>query len=66
MKFLDTNEDRENSEKGISIIDSIVGMSNQLGLPIIVEGVERLDQVEVLTKLGCVYAQGYYYYKPKG
>ena len=64
MKFLDTNEDRENSEKGISIIDSIVGMSNQLGLPIIVEGVERLDQVEVLTKLGCVYAQGYYYYKP--
>lgn len=64
MKFLDTNEDRENNEKGISIIDSIVGMSNQLGLPIIVEGVERLDQVEVLTKLGCVYAQGYYYYKP--
>ena len=64
MKFLDTNEDRENKEKGISIIDSIVGMSNQLGLPIIVEGVERLDQVEVLTKLGCVYAQGYYYYKP--
>ncbi len=64
MKFLDTNEDRENNEKGISIIDSIVGMSNQLGLPIIVEGVERLAQVEVLTKLGCVYAQGYYYYKP--
>lgn len=64
MKFLDTTEDREHNEKGISIIDSIVGMSNQLGLPIIVEGVERLDQVEVLTKLGCVYAQGYYYYKP--
>ena len=64
MKFLDTNEDRENNEKGISIIDSIVGMSNQLGLPMIVEGVERLDQVEMLTKLGCVYAQGFYYYKP--
>ncbi len=61
MKFLDL-DGTEN--KGISILDSIVGMANQMDLPIVVEGVENREQEKMLTRLGCIYAQGFFYYKP--
>ena len=54
------NED----EKGLHILESVVNMTKQLSLPIIVEGVEEEKQVKFLTGLGCRYIQGYYFYKP--
>lgn len=62
MKFLKIGEEEE--EKGINILESIVNMSKQMGLPIIVEGVETKKQEEFLNGMGCRYTQGYYYYKP--
>ncbi|MBR1479142.1 MAG: EAL domain-containing protein [Lachnospiraceae bacterium] len=62
MKFL--RIDYENKDKGISILESMVNMAVQLMLPIVVEGVETQDQVKFLTEMGCLYAQGYYYYRP--
>lgn len=62
MKFLDIS--REGEEKGLKILDSVVDMANQMGTPIIVEGVEKKEQAVMLTQIGCVYAQGFYYYKP--
>lgn len=62
MKFLDISE--TNTAKGIGILESVVNMSRQLGLPIIVEGVETKGQEEFLSGMGCRYTQGFYYYKP--
>ncbi len=62
MRFLEINEEEE--QKGIGILESIVNMARLMGLPIIVEGVETLQQENVLRSMGCRYTQGYYYYKP--
>lgn len=52
------------SKKGISIVESIMGMTKALDLPVIVEGVETEEQITFLRNLGCRYAQGYYFYRP--
>lgn len=62
MKFLGSSDDNE--EKSFSIIESILEMSRQLGIPAIIEGVESAKQISVLESLGCEFAQGYFYYKP--
>lgn len=62
MHFLES-EDRE-EKKGEHILESVVSMSRQLGLPFIVEGIENERQGEFLNRLGCRYVQGYYYYRP--
>ncbi|MBQ4255664.1 MAG: GGDEF domain-containing protein, partial [Bacilli bacterium] len=51
-------------DRGISIIESVVNMSRNIALPIIVEGVETKSQSDFLQSLGCHYAQGYYFYRP--
>ena len=62
MRFLEINEQEE--EKGIGILDSVINMAKQMRVPIVVEGVENQKQENHLLKMGCRYAQGYYYYKP--
>lgn len=62
MRFLDMDELEE--RKGVSILESIVNMARQMGLPVIVEGVETLKQENILRSMGCRYTQGYYYCKP--
>ena len=54
----------EDYEKAIHILESVVNMAKTIGLPIIVEGVEKKDQVDFIESLGCRYIQGYYFYKP--
>ena len=51
-------------EKTIHIIETVVNMTKQIAVPLIVEGVETKEQIEFLDGLGCEYVQGYYYYKP--
>ena len=63
MRFLEIKEETE-EQKGIGILESIVNMARLMGLPIIVEGVETLQQENILRDMGCRYTQGYYYYKP--
>lgn len=62
MRFLDIDEQEE--EKGIGILESVVNMARQMGLPIVVEGVETQKQEKFLVELGCRYTQGFYYYRP--
>lgn len=61
MKFL---ADSEKSEKGGTIISSMVRMAKWLSLPVIAEGVETLKQADFLKSIGCDYIQGYFYSKP--
>ena len=62
MRFLDIQEGQ--ADKGIGILESVVNMSRQMGVPIIVEGVETKQQEDYLLGMGCRYTQGFYYYKP--
>lgn len=62
MKFVDLNAD--NAAKGLKIIESVIGMAYQLRLSIIAEGAQTAEQVSKLRELGCMYIQGYYFYRP--
>ncbi len=42
-----------------AIVDSTVLMAHRMGLRVIAEGVEDLDQLDFLRQVGCDYAQGY-------
>ena len=61
-QFLDSPENTE--RKGINILESVVNMTRNLAMPIIVEGVETDEQARFLGDLGCRYAQGYYFSRP--
>lgn len=62
MKFVDLNAD--NAAKGLKIIESVTDMAYQLRLSIIAEGAQTAEQVSKLRELGCMYIQGYYFYRP--
>jgi len=48
-----------------TIIKAIVTCAHEMGIKVICEGVEKEEQVEFLCAIGCDYAQGYYFGKPK-
>lgn len=52
------------STRGRKIIEHTISMSQDIGLDIIAEGVETLEQAEFLSECGCDSAQGFYYSKP--
>ena len=61
-KFLDMNENSQN--RGMGILETIVRMARLMQLRVIAEGVEKKEQVDFLRNVGCIYGQGYYYYRP--
>ncbi len=46
------------------IVRAIITLGRNLGLKVIAEGVETIDQIKKLKDLGCEYAQGYYFSVP--
>ena len=55
--FVATISPRDDSDD--TIVRSAVALAHGLGLTVIAEGIERLDQLERLRSLGCEYGQGY-------
>ncbi len=47
------------------IVSTVVGLAGALGLVAIAEGVETAAQVEELRRIGCRYAQGFYFARPQ-
>ena len=47
-----------------TIVTSIVGLAQNLGLRVIAEGIENAEQLHALTELGCEYGQGYHFARP--
>ena len=47
-----------------AIIKTIISMGHTLGLRICAEGIETVEQKEILKGLGCDSGQGYLFYKP--
>jgi len=50
--------------EGMEIARTILPMANNLRLDVVAEGVETVQQVAMLRKLHCKYAQGFYFSKP--
>jgi len=48
----------------VAITETILAMSRSLGLKVVAEGVETLDQMRFLERRGCDEMQGYYFSKP--
>ncbi len=46
------------------IVRLLIALGKELGVDIIAEGLETIDDVQTLRNLGCRYAQGYYFHKP--
>lgn len=51
-------------ESGRPVIDSMIGMANRLGLRVVLEGVETLEQWQMACHSGCDSLQGYFIAKP--
>lgn len=56
--------DLVNNEKNQIIVRHIFDMCRELGLSVVAEGVEELEQRNLLEELGCRYIQGFLYGKP--
>ena len=52
------------SQKDDIIVTSLIDMLNKLGKCVVAEGVETKKQADFLKKVGCKYAQGYYFDRP--
>src|SRR5262245_29264092 len=52
------------SGENTKIIQTIVILARDLGMNVIAEGVETLEQCDHLRALHCEYAQGYYFSQP--
>lgn len=61
MGFLRKNQD---TDRGKKILQTIITLSNQLGMSVVTEGVETVEQLNFLTDMGCEIFQGYYFSKP--
>jgi len=46
------------------LVKTIIDLAHGLGAKALAEGVETLEQVEILTELECDYLQGFYFEKP--
>ena len=57
--------DLENDNDAISIVRAIIAMAKSLNKNIIAEGIETVEQLNILKVLGCNVGQGFFISKPK-
>lgn len=56
--------DVDKSTRAAIILSSIIKMARTLSLPTIAEGVETVEQADLLKNAGCKIAQGFLYFRP--
>lgn len=54
------------SESDAIMVRSTINLAHDLGLQVVAEGIEDVETLNTLRKLGCDYAQGYFISKPIG
>lgn len=52
----------DNSDR--ALVDAIITMAASLGLHVVAEGIEEVQQLLLLREMGCRYGQGYYFSRP--
>ncbi len=61
MGFL---RDEKSDSSDAVILNSVIRMAHGLDIPIVAEGVETIEQAEMLKTMGCRLMQGYFFAKP--
>jgi diguanylate cyclase (GGDEF)-like protein len=56
--------DLETSKQTAALVHALAILTNNLGLAIVAEGVERESEAIILRELGCHFGQGYYFARP--
>lgn len=59
--FIDTVE---TDERKRHLLNTITTMAHDLNLKVVAEGVETIEQLNIIRSTGCQVVQGYYYFKP--
>ncbi len=52
------------NRKAAVMVESIINLANGLNIPVIAEGIEKEEQLNLLKTYRCHFGQGYYYSKP--
>ena len=53
------------SRQDAAIVEAVVRLAHALDLTVVAEGVESAGQIDALRRLGCDWAQGFYYARPQ-
>ena len=61
LKFFEKTDQTNRAEK---IVESVINLSNCLGMPVIAEGVETEEDLRMLKEVGCQIIQGFFLAKP--
>jgi EAL domain-containing protein (putative c-di-GMP-specific phosphodiesterase class I) len=56
--------DVEHSEKDVRLVELVLNIAKNLKVPVIAEGVETEEQLQLLKGLGCDVIQGFYFSRP--
>ena len=56
--------DMHKKESSMALVKSIIGLGKNLGMKIIAEGAEEVEEAQALRDLGCDQCQGYYFARP--
>lgn len=62
--FVDKIDPNDLNSPNVMLIKDVISIIKHFHMLSLVEGVETLEQRDVLRSLGCQYCQGYYYSKP--
>ena len=57
-------QDMQDDSNEYTLVGAIIAMGRSLGLEIVAEGVELKSHLTALQRMGCHYAQGYYFSRP--
>ncbi|WP_407572871.1 EAL domain-containing protein [Deinococcus altitudinis] len=58
-------EDTSAGNKVLKALHRTVALATRYRLPTVAEGVETLEQADLLTKAGCAYLQGHFFGRPE-
>ncbi|MFH7242282.1 MAG: EAL domain-containing protein [Spirulina sp.] len=56
--------DMQRGQRNYQVVETIITLSNQLGLAVVAEGIETPEQLTSLHRLGCEFGQGFFFAKP--
>ncbi len=57
--------DVDHDEREANIVRAVVNVARALELKVVAEGIERPEQVQILSDIGCATAQGFYFSRPQ-
>ncbi len=58
-------KDLDKDSDSVAIVEAIIAMAKTLNKTVVAEGVETVEQLNILKEIGCHIAQGYFISKPK-